>query len=232
MVTVRAKAIVILLLAAWSVACAAQSKPKQIAELWVTTKATAAYSDKSNSSERIVSLGVGTKLVVLSSSKEWARIAMAETEVGYVPVRDIKKVEGITLEGAKTRVRYFERMRSEHPESESSYEYQAAPWVRLITIELGKQKTAELPEPVATYSNSSEAPSLTIINNTGRELSIYLNGPAALSFTLPPSGRTYRVMRAGTYRVFATVNDPLVIPLRSTWKLQLGYTHDITLYID
>lgn len=210
----------------------AKGKEKVIAKLGVVIGTAQAYPYKSSDAEPVAEFASGTKVVVLSYSTEWVRILMADDSEPFIPASNVVLSEDITLKGAFARVRYFDRMKEQYPWEEETYDVQAAPWVRLVVLELAKQPGARLPDPEEILAPEELSnPELTVTNDTGAVLTVYIAGPTARSVTIPRGSKKTWTLPAGSYKASATVDKPNVTPLSSTWVLKLGYVHTVSLYI-
>lgn len=219
------------LLLALSLAASSFATERVLARLAVVTYRTIAYSD-SSLTDRVFDLAVGDKLVVLSNSSNAARVLQTNGDELFVPMRDIEITERVTLTKAMQKVSYFERMRNQNPEAGSYYDQQAGPWVALVARHHANRKeAAELPDVQGENVGTSSLPRLTIDNDTGYTLRVYLVGPQTVSRLVRPGQSLSEYFAAGTYRTVVEATSGRVVPLRSTWRLQRGYLHTIKLYI-
>ena len=137
----------------------------------------------------------------------------------------------MTLSGAMRRVKYFEKMAAESLDS-SYWEKQGAPWVALVARELANRPGAALlPPPTSEFEDTYSPPRLTVTNSTAYTIRVYMTGARTLSKTISPGDSWRSEFPAGSYRVVAEATAGDVVPLRTTWRLQQGYRHTITLYI-
>ncbi|MFQ3677796.1 MAG: hypothetical protein SNJ74_07635, partial [Fimbriimonadaceae bacterium] len=224
----------ILLALLLSVACvaAAPASDRIIAHLGVVTTATQAFADN-GMQEAVVSLAPGDKLVVLSRSQTVARILRTDGRELFVPLPHVRIAEPVTLRTAIDRIRFFERMRSSDPAASAYYDEQAGPWVALVARQLAIRNDAgELPDLDRTGWGGDTLPTLELKNNTSYSLRVYLVGPRTVTRTIAPRSTLTEDFAPGTYRVVVETTSGDVTPLRTNWKLETGYVHSITLYIE
>lgn len=177
------------------------------------------------------SIPYDTKVVVLSYGSGVARLLMSTGDEVFTPLEALEIGDPVTLKQASSKIKYFERMKNEDPLNGDYYDQLCAPWVALVVRELAKTAKEGLPNPDSVYTYEESPPMLKVENSTQYKLRIYMTGPKTITRLVSAHDTWSEQMPQGTYRVLAEAVTGNVNPLRTSWKLQQGYTHTIMLYI-
>lgn len=229
----RSLVVVVVLVILSSIGLAGQAKDRVIAEVGsVREFKVNVFKTNTLDGVSVASFDFAEKVVVLSRSREIARILLSDGSEVFALLAGLEISAPVTLLGAMSRVTYFEKQATKDALNSGYWEKLGAPWVALVARELASNpNAATLPPPTATDEETDTAPSLKVINNTKYSLRLYLTGNRTVSKTIAPGSSWKSEFPSGSYRVVAESTTGNVIPLKTTWKLDKGHRHEITLYI-
>lgn len=211
--------------------CSLARAAETIATLGLTQHVTAKYSDP-ECTVIVEELSASHKLVILARNAEYVTVLNTDGTELYVPTFSVVFRERVTLKQALEKVDYFERQRQKYPDQGAYFDLQSGPWVALVARHLGNQKdTGTLPDVSGTRARDYVAPLLTVKNSTEYSLRVYLVGPTTVTRTIRAGSSLRERFPAGRYRAVVQALSGNVRPLKTTWKLDTGYEHQITLVI-
>ncbi|MBL8060758.1 MAG: hypothetical protein JNK63_08605 [Chthonomonas sp.] len=221
----------LLCLTVFAICLVGDAQAQVIATLGLTQHVTAKYSDP-ECTVIVEELSASHKLVILAKNSEYVTVLNTDGAELYVPTFAVVFREKVTLKQALEKVDYFERERQRYPDRGTYFDIQAGPWVALVARHLGSQKDAgTLPDVTGTRARDYVAPKLTVKNSTQYSLRVYLVGPTTVTRTIRAGASLGERFPAGSYRAVVQALSGSVRPLKTTWKLDTGYEHQITLVI-
>jgi len=231
LMTSRLIGTVSLFLIAIQIIFGAPAPASRIAWVGTTIAQTSVFDNKSLEGDPVREIGSGTKVVVLSKTTDVCRVLLETGDEVFCLAVWIAIGDEVTLAGAMSKVRFFERKSAEEPWNLPYFDTQSAPWVALVARELARSPGGKLPEPEEIEQQEDSLPQLEVKNLTQYTLRIYLAGPRTFSRLVQPGGAWKDDLPTGSYRVVAEVTSGNVTPLRTTWHLKRRYVHTVRLYI-